>query len=166
MVTLRLFQPTDWASVWSILEPVFRAGETYPYSPNMTAAEARVAWIDQPSATFVAVNDDDKVLGTYYIKSNQSELGAHVANCGYVVAETARSQGVATAMCEHSQTEAIARGFKGMQYNLVISTNERAVRLWQHLGFEIIGTLPKAFQHKKLGYVDAYVMYKWLVVSE
>ena len=165
MITLRLFETTDWQSVWNILKPVFRAGETYPYSPNITESEANVAWIDLPAATFVAVNDSDEILGSYYIKSNQSELGAHVANCGYVVAESFRSQGVATAMCRHSQAEALARGFKAMQYNLVISTNERAVRLWQHLGFEIIGTLPKAFQHTKLGFVDAYVMYKWLAES-
>ena len=162
MTNLRLLQPSDWASVWEILEPVFRAGETYPYSPSITEAEARVAWIDVPLATFVAVGDDGQVLGTYHLKPNQSELGAHVANCGYVVGEAARGKGVGSAMCRHSQAEAVARGFKAMQYNLVISTNERAVRLWQYQGFEIVGTLPRAFRHTKLGYVDAYVMYKWL----
>ncbi len=163
MNTLRLFQPSDWPSVWEILEPVFRAGETYPYSPSITEEEARVAWIDVPDATFVALGDDGKMLGTYYLKPNNSELGAHVANCGYVVGESARGKGVASTMCKHSQTEAVARGFKAMQYNLVVSTNERAVNLWQHRGFEIIGTLPKAFRHTKHGYVDAYVMYKWLI---
>lgn len=165
MTTLRHFRPDDWPSVWEILEPVFLVGETYPYSPNITEAEARVAWIEVPAATFVAVGDLGEVLGTYYIKPNQSELGAHVANCGYVVGEAARGRGVASTMCEHSQAEAVARGFKAMQYNLVISTNERAVKLWQQHGFEIVGTLPKAFRHAKLGYVDAYEMYKWLVPS-
>ena len=161
--TLRLFHPNDWPTVWEILEPVFRAGETYPYSPSITEAEARLAWIDIPMATFVAVGPNGDILGTYYIKSNQSELGAHVANCGYVVSESARGQGVASTMCNHSQAEAVTRGFKAMQFNLVISTNERAVRLWKSHDFEIVGTLPKAFRHAKLGYVDAYVMYKWLL---
>ncbi|MDV6030703.1 MAG: GNAT family N-acetyltransferase [Phycisphaera sp. RhM] len=162
MITLRLFQPDDWPSVWQILEPVFRAGETYPYSTNITEAEARAAWIDVPAATFVAMGEHGDVLGTYYIKPNQADLGSHVANCGYLVGEAARGRGIASTMCEHSQAEAVARGFKAMQYNLVVSTNERAVKLWQHHGFEIVGTLPKAFRHRKLGYVDAYVMYKWL----
>lgn len=115
-----------------------------------------------PSATFVAVDEDDEVIGTYYIKPNQPALGAHVCNCGYIVAENARGHGVAAAMCEHSQREALSRDFRAMQYNLVVSTNEGAIRLWKRHGFEIIGTLPKAFRHLQLGFVDAFVMYKQL----
>ena len=152
----------DWPCVWEILEPVFRAGETYAFSPDIPRAEAKRVWIDAPAATFVAVDEQGQVLGTYFVKPNQPTLGAHVCNCGYVVAEAARGQGVASAMCEHSQREAVARGFRAMQYNLVVSTNEGAVRLWKRHGFEIIGTLPRAFRHARLGFVDAFVMYKQL----
>jgi ribosomal protein S18 acetylase RimI-like enzyme len=103
------------------------------------------------------------VIGTYFIKANQPGLGSHVCNCGYVVAPAAQGRGIAAALCEHSQREAVAMGFRAMQFNLVVSTNERAVRLWQRLGFTVVGTLPKAFHHMKLGYVGALVMYKELV---
>jgi ribosomal protein S18 acetylase RimI-like enzyme len=159
------FQPRHWASVWRILEPVFRAGETYAFSPDISEAQARHVWSEVPAATFVALNDEEargEVLGTYYIKPNQPALGAHVCNCGYVVAEQARGRGIASAMCEHSQEEARARGFRAMQYNLVVSTNEGAIRLWKKHGFALIGVLPLAFRHPRLGYVDALVMYKQL----
>ena len=102
------------------------------------------------------------LLGTYYIKPNQPGLGAHVCNCGYIVAAAVRGQGIASRLCEHSQEEARRLGFRAMQFNLVVSTNTGAVRLWQTLGFPIVGTLPGAFNHPRLGYVDAYVMYKQL----
>jgi ribosomal protein S18 acetylase RimI-like enzyme len=110
------------------------------------------------------VDDGDTVLGSYFIKPNQPSLGAHVCNCGYAVAENARGKGIAAEMCEHSQREALSRGFRAMQYNLVVSTNAVAVRLWKRHGFEIVGTLPKAFHHSRLGFVDAFVMYKQLVI--
>jgi L-amino acid N-acyltransferase YncA len=144
------------------MEPVFRAGETYPYSPEITEQEARQAWIETPQRTYVATDEHNRVLGTYYIKPNQSSLGAHVCNCGYIVGEDARGKGVATGMCEHSQREAITLGYRAMQYNLVVSTNEAAVHLWSKLGFDLVGTLPGAFRHKRLGFVDAHVMYKQL----
>ena len=103
------------------------------------------------------------ILGTYYIKPNQPTLGAHVCNCGYIVAEQARGRGIASAMCEHSQREAATRGYRAMQYNLVVSTNDVAVQLWIKQGFEIIGTLPNSFRHAQRGYVDAHVMFKQLV---
>ncbi len=162
MVNIRLFEERDWDATWQIIEPVFRAGETYPFSTDITKEEAHQIWINMPSATFVVVDKSDEVLGTYYIKPNQSALGAHVCNCGYIVAETARGKGIASEMCKHSQLEAIARGFLAMQYNLVVSTNEHAIRLWKKHGFEIVGTLPKAFRHSRLGFVDALVMHKLL----
>ncbi len=162
MVNIRLFEERDWDATWQIIEPVFRAGETYPFSTDITKEEAHQIWINMPSATFVVVDRSDEVLGTYYIKPNQSALGAHVCNCGYIVAETARGKGIASEMCKHSQLEAIARGFLAMQYNLVVSTNEHAIRLWKKHGFEIVGTLPKAFRHSRLGFVDALVMHKLL----
>jgi RimJ/RimL family protein N-acetyltransferase len=162
MIKIHAFEEKDWSAIWRIIEPIFRAGETYPFSPDITEVEARRVWIELPSATFVAVNENFEVLGTYYIKPNQPALGAHVCNCGYIVAENARGKGLASEMCKHSQREAISLGFQSMQYNLVVSTNEGAVRLWKRNGFEIVGTLPKAFRHMRLGFVDAFVMYKQL----
>ena len=141
---------------------MFRAGETYAFSPDISEAEARHVWSELPAAAFVALNSEDEVLGTYYIKPNQPALGAHVCNCGYVTAEQARGRGIASAMCEHSQEEARARGFRAMQYNLVVSSNEGAIRLWKKHGFAVIGVLPGAFRHASLGYVDALVMFKQL----
>ena len=161
-IKLRLFEEKDWFSVWRIIEPVFRAGETYAFSPDITEQEGSQAWIEAPSATFVAVDENDTIVGTYFIKPNQPTLGSHVCNCGYIVVAHARGKGIASEMCEHSQREAATRGFRAMQYNLVVSTNESAVRLWREHGFEIIGTLPKAFRHARLGFVDALVMYKQL----
>ena len=162
MIKIRLFDKNDWPAVWQIIEPVFRAGETYPFSTEISEEEAYTAWIDNPSSTYIAEDEDNNIVGTYYIKSNQSSLGAHVCNCGYIVGENARGKGVATIMCEHSQREAISQGFRAMQYNLVVSTNEKAFHLWQKLGFDLIGTLPGAFRHKRYGFVDAYVMCKQL----
>jgi ribosomal protein S18 acetylase RimI-like enzyme len=157
---IRAFEETDWPSVWKIIEPVFRSGETYVFSPEISEGEAHHLWIEVPRAAFVAEDSAGAPLGTYYIKANQPGLGAHVCNCGYIVAEEARGMGVASAMCEHSQELAIRMGFRAMQFNLVVSTNEGAVRLWRRLGFIIVGTLPGAFKHSRHGFVDAFVMYK------
>lgn len=162
MITIRVFQEQDWTETWKVIEPVFRAGETYAFSPDITAEEAYKVWIETPAATFVAVDLNQAIVGTYYIKPNQPALGAHVCNCGYIVDENARNQGLASLMCDHSQTQAVAMGFLAMQYNLVVSTNESAVRLWKKHGFEIIGTLPKSFRHSRFGLVDAHIMYKLL----
>ena len=163
VITIRPFIEEDWANIWSIIEPVFRAGETYAFRPDISEADAYQAWVARPLATFVAVDEKGDVLGTYYIKANQPGAGAHVCNCGYIVAEGARGQGIASAMCKHSQGEAVACGFRAMQYNLVVASNEGAVRLWQKHGFAIIGTLPQAFRHPRLGFVDAHVMHKLLL---
>jgi RimJ/RimL family protein N-acetyltransferase len=162
MTTIRNFQEQDWAEIWEIIKPVFRAGETYAFSPDITAEEAHKVWIETPAATFVAVDVNNTIMGTYYIKPNQPALGAHVCNCGYIVADNARNQGLAALMCDHSQVQALSMGFLAMQYNLVVATNESAVHLWKKKGFQIIGTLPKSFRHSRLGLVDAHVMYKLL----
>jgi ribosomal protein S18 acetylase RimI-like enzyme len=162
MVDIRIFEERDWADTWRIIKPVLRAGETYSFSPDITQSEAHKAWVQAPATTFVALGDSQAIVGTYYIKPNQPSLGAHVCNCGYIVAENARGRGIASQMCLHSQREALSRGFLSMQYNLVVSTNTGAVRLWQRHGFEVVGTLPKAFRHLRLGLVDAFVMYKQL----
>ncbi len=162
MFKIHSFEESDWDGAWKIIEPVFRAGETYAFSPEITEEEAHKVWIEIPAATYVAVSDNDEILGTFYIKANQPSLGSHVCNCGYIVGENARGKGIASGMCVHSQKEAIAKGFRAMQYNLVVSTNEGAIRLWKKHGFDVIGVLPNAYRHTRLGYVDALVMYKQL----
>jgi ribosomal protein S18 acetylase RimI-like enzyme len=165
-LSIRRFRETDWPEVWRILATTFKAGDTYAFPPESSEAEIHTIWVDAPSATYVACAPDGKVLGTYFIKPNQPGLGAHVCNCGYVVAGEAQGRGIATAMCEHSQAEAKGMGFRAMQFNLVVSTNERAIRLWRRLGFAVVGSLPRSFRHLRLGYVDALVMYKELSATE
>ena len=154
---------SDWPAVWTILEPIFRAGETYGFPLDVSEDGARSRWTDPPKAVFVVEDDESgAVLGTYYLKSNGEGPASHVCNCGYAVSVGARGRGIASAMCEHSQAEARRRGFRSMQFNLVSSSNEGAVRLWQKLGFEVVGTLPEAFNHPTQGFVDAFVMFKHL----
>lgn len=162
VVDIRPFENRDWLSVWSILEPTFRSGETYAFSPDITESEAHKVWIELPAATLVACRSDGAVLGTYFIKPNHPGLGSHICNCGYVVDAAAQGKGVGSAMCAHSQREAVARGYCAMQFNSVVSTNKAAVTLWQKHGFSIVGVLPEAFRHRQLGVVDAYVMHKKL----
>jgi ribosomal protein S18 acetylase RimI-like enzyme len=162
MITIYQLEQTEWPKAWQLIEPVFRAGETYAFAPDISESEARKVWLEVPTATYIAKDDEGNAVGTYFIKPNQPGLGAHVCNCGYIVDENARGKGVASLMCEHSQSEARRLGFRAMQYNLVVAANEGAVRLWQKLGFEIVGRLPRAFEHARLGYVDALVMYKQL----
>lgn len=150
---------TDAGAIWRVIEPILRAGETYTLPRDLAEREALAYWLSPEREVFVA-EDRGQVLGTYYLRANQKGGGAHVANCGYVTAPWASGQGVARAMCAHSLDRARARGFRAMQFNFVVSSNERAVRLWQTFGFEIVGRLPGAFLHPALGYVDAYVMYR------
>jgi ribosomal protein S18 acetylase RimI-like enzyme len=159
---IRPFEERDWPSVWPLLHNTFLAGDTYAFPPESTEPEIHRAWVEVPAATFVACSNAGLVLGTYFLKPNQPGLGSHVCNCGYVVAPEARGRGVASAMCEHSQAEALSMGFRAMQFNLVVATNERAVGLWQKLGFSVVGTLPGAFRHQRLGFVNAFVMFKTL----
>lgn len=151
----------DNDAIWLILEPVFRAGETYPQPRDISRDEALAYWHSAGNEVLVAV-DNGAVVGTYYLRANNKGGGAHVANCGYVVAAAASGRGVARAMCLDSLERARARGFAIMQFNFVIASNERAVRLWQACGFDIVGQLPGAFRHPRRGAVDAYVMYRAL----
>jgi ribosomal protein S18 acetylase RimI-like enzyme len=163
LISIRPFQPGDWPSLWQLLHATFQRGDTYAYAPEASEAEVHAGWIEVPEETFVAVEPDGRVVGTFYLKPNQPGLGAHVANCGYVVAADAAGRGIATRLCEHSQVEAAARGYRAIQFNFVVATNERAVRLWQRLGFAVVGRVPGAFRHAQLGYVDVLVMHKALV---
>jgi ribosomal protein S18 acetylase RimI-like enzyme len=158
---IRPSEPHDNDAIWRILEPTFRAGETYPLPRDISRTEALTYWHSSGHAVFVA-EDAGAVVGTYYLRANNRGGGAHVANCGYVVASDAFGQGVARAMCAHSLDQARAQGFTTMQFNFVIASNERAVRLWRDFGFVIVGRLPGAFRHPRLGLVDAYVMIRSL----
>jgi ribosomal protein S18 acetylase RimI-like enzyme len=153
--------PVDDDAIWAILEPVFRAGETYPIPHDITRADALAYWRSPGHAVFVA-EDGGEIVGTYYMRANNRGGGAHVANCGYMTAQGATGRGVARAMCAHSLEQARTRGFLAMQFNFVIASNERAVHLWQSCGFEIVGQLPGVFAHPTRGLVDAYVMHRSL----
>ena len=150
--------------IWQILEPVLRAGETYTLPPEMSREDALAYWFSPGHEVFVAevAEKGGLVVGTYYLRANQQGGGAHVANCGYMTAQHATGRGVARAMCVHSLDVARQRGFRAMQFNFVVSTNERAVRIWASLGFETVGRLPAAFLHPARGYVVALVMYRAL----
>jgi ribosomal protein S18 acetylase RimI-like enzyme len=151
----------DEPAIWTIIAPIIRAGETYALPRDMTRAEATAYWIGPDRETFVA-DEGGRLLGTYYLRANQPGGGSHVCNCGFMTAAEASGRGVARAMCAHALAHARARGFRAMQFNLVVSTNTRAVRLWQSLGFAIVGTLPGAFAHPQKGDVDAFVMFQTL----
>ena len=161
MLTVRIATPADKDAIWATLEPVIRAGETYTLPRDMKRDAALAFWFSSGHEVFVA-DDDGVVVGTYFLRPNQGGGGAHVANCGYVTATDSTGKGVARAMCAHSLEHAKQRGFRAMQFNFVVAANERAVRLWKSFGFEIIGTLPEAFLHPILGYVDVFVMYRLL----
>ena len=158
---VRPAQARDDDAIWEIIGPTIRAGETYALPRDMSRADALSYWKSPGHEVFVAEHDG-VVLGTYYMRANQQGGGSHVANCGYMTAPQASGRGVARAMCAHSLAQARARGFRAMQFNLVVSSNERAVALWQSFGFEIVGRLPAAFEHPRLGPVDAVVMYRLL----
>jgi len=151
----------DGAVIWAILAPVFRAGETYPIPREINRADALAYWNSPGHSVFVAEDNGD-IVGTYYLRANNRGGGSHVANCGYMTAQAATGRGVARTMCNHSLEVARQRAFSAMQFNFVIASNERAVRLWQACGFEVVGRLPQAFQHPRLGLVDALVMFRRL----
>jgi len=155
---IRPATPDDGAAIWSIIGPTIQAGETYALDPALSGPDAIAYWLGPDRETFVA-EEDGRILGTYYLRANQAGGGRHVANCGYMTSAAASGRGIARQMCEHSLGHARARGYKSMQFNFVVSTNERAVSLWQSLGFEIVGRLPGAFRHPSYDYVDALVMF-------
>ncbi len=158
---VRAAQAEDAAAIWSIIGPTIRAGETYALPRDMSERDALAYWLGADRETFIA-EDDGRIVGTYYIRANQAGGGAHVCNCGYMTAANAAGKGVARAMCAHSLAYARTKGFRAMQFNLVISTNTRAVKLWHAMGFGIIGRLPDAFRHPTLGFVDALVLFQAL----
>lgn len=158
---LRRATAADFPALWPLLRETFRAGDTYAIDPEIGEDAARGYWLDTARETWLA-EEAGRVLGTYYIRTNQPGGGAHVCNCGYMTAPAARGRGVAGTMCSHSQERARALGYLAMQFNFVLATNTGALRLWDRMGFERVGHLPLAFRHPREGLVDAHVLYKWL----
>ena len=165
MITIRAVEDADkdadQDAIWAMLEPVVRAGEVFALPLDMSREDALAYWFAAGKWVFVA-EDDGRIVGSYYIHANQKGGGSHVANCGYLTAQWATGRGVAGAMCAHSLLFAKSVGFRAMQFNFVVSTNETAVHLWRKHGFEVLARLPGAFEHPRLGFVDALVMWREL----
>jgi len=162
VLEIRAATEADHDAIWDIFHVIVASGDTYAFEPEMSRQEALAYWFRADTRTYLAENDG-RVVGTYILRPNQSGGGSHVANAAFMVAASARGQGIGRAMAEHCLSEARRLGFRAMQFNFVISTNTAAIRLWQELGFEIAGTLPGAFRHPEKGYVDVYVIYRSLV---
>lgn len=160
-ISIRPLEKADFEQFWPEFFKIIQAQQTYAFDPTMSFEEAYTLWCETPLKTFVA-ESQGVVLGSYYLKANAMGPSAHICNCGYMVSESARGQGLARILCEHSQRLALDLGFTAMQFNSVVSTNTVAVRLWEALGFKIIGTIPQAYQHKSFGLVDSYIMHKSL----
>jgi len=158
-LSIRRAGALDGAALAGLLIPVFRAGDTYTIDPDITEEGALAYWCAPDKTVFLA-EAEGMALGSYYIRPNQAGGGAHVCNCGFVTAPAARGQGVARAMLDHALAEAVDQGYRAMQFNFVVSTNTRAIAIWQGAGFETVGRLPGAFRHPSRGFVDALVMWK------
>jgi len=161
-MTIRAATDADRDAIWNIFHEIIAAGDTYAFDPQMPREEALAYWFRADTHTYVA-EEDGSVVGTYILRPNQSGPGSHVANAAFMVARDAEGAGVGRRMAEHCLTEARRMGFRAMQFNFVISTNTRAIHLWNQLGFEIVGTLPGAFRDPEKGYVDVYVMFRSLL---
>lgn len=152
---------SDFGAMWPIFQEVVRDETTYVFASDTSHEDAFAYWFG-PGVTSYVAEDDGQIIGMYKLIANQRDLGAHVANASFMVSSSASGKGVGRQMGEHCLQEAQKAGFKAIQFNFVVSTNQAAVALWQKLGFSIVGTVPKVFRHKSLGYVDAYVMHRFL----
>ena len=150
----------DYDAIWAIFSEVIQTSDTYVFDPTTPKSALHTYWFADYMDTFVAVDTQGEILGTYIIKPNQLDLGNHIANCSYMVNPVFQGQGTGKLLCEHSIRFAREKGFLGIQFNIVVSTNIPAVKLWQKFGFEIIGTTLKGFRHRELGLVDTYIMFK------
>ncbi len=158
---IRRATEADFVAMWSIFHAVVATGDTYVFSPTTGREDAHVYWLDSDITTFVA-ELKGSIVGFYKLIPNQRDLGSHVANASFMVSPAAHGKGVGKAMGQHCLVEAKKAGYQAVQFNFVVSTNKSAVALWKKLGFAIVGTLPKAFNHQQLGYVDAHVMHRFL----
>jgi L-amino acid N-acyltransferase YncA len=161
LVNIRPATDSDHAAVWEIFHSVVAPGDTYALNPGISQDEAFAYWFRDDTRTYVA-ELDGRMVGTYTLRPNRAGGGAHVSNASFMVDPSSQGRGVGRAMGEHCLAEARRLGYRAMQFNFVVSTNQSAVRLWQKLGFSIVGTLPGAFHHPKQGFVDAYVMFREL----
>ena len=159
MLTIRKAIPEDYNQIWNIIKEVISKGDTYTFDPNSSREKMLAYWCGQDNHTYVAT-DDEEIVGTFIIKDNQPGLGSHIANASYMVSEKASGKGVGKAMGAFSLEEAKRLGYRAMQFNIVVKSNTRAVQLWQKLGFNIIGEIPDAFNHKENGLTNAYTMYR------
>ncbi|BDD09154.1 N-acetyltransferase [Fulvitalea axinellae] len=151
----------DIDQVWKIFHAVIQTEDTHVFYADTPKSDLEKHWFASYMHTYV-YEENDQILGTYYVKPNQIDLGSHIANAGYIVSPDAQGKGIGKKLCKHSLQVAKELGFIAMQFNIVVSVNKPAVGLWRKFGFEIIGTTPKAFKHKSLGLVDAYIMYREL----
>lgn len=163
-VRIRPATEADWPAVWELFRAVAAAGDAFAYDADTPEAVARKLWFDPPAVAFVA-EEGGRILGTYYVRPNQPGRGDHVANGGYIVAEAARGRGLASELCAHSIATATQLGFRAMQFNFVVASNEAAVRTWKRHGFAVVGTVPAAFRHATLGFVDVFVMHRVLTAG-
>ena len=161
MLNIRPATEQDRDAIWDIFHAVIAPGDTYAFDPEISQEEALAYWFRTDTHTYVAENDG-RVVGTCILKPNQPARFSHRECCLYGCADRTRA-GVGREMGEHCLNEARRLGFRAMQFNFVVSTNEEAIRLWKHLGFKIVGTLPAAFRHREKGYVDVYIMFRSLL---
>lgn len=161
MFELREAIETDKKEVWKIIKSVISKGDTYVFAPNTSQEKMLNYWFGEDKQTYVAISSD-KIVGTFFLKANQPDLGSHICNAGYMVSEEAKGQRFGRTMAEFSLKEAKQLGYSAMQFNFVVKTNEIAVKLWLNLGFEIIGEIPDAFQHQEKGLTNALIMYRKL----
>ena len=151
----------DYNAIWEIFKLVIETEDTHVFKKNTPKADLHDIWFADYMTSFV-VESENRIVGTYMIRPNYTDLGNHIANCGYLVHPKEQGRGIGKRLCEHSIETAREMGYRGMQFNIVISTNTAAVNLWKKFGFKIIGTTPGGFRHKTQGFVDTYMMYKAL----
>ena len=159
---IREYVDADWPSVWPIFREVVAAGDTYAYDPAWSSEQARAVWVEAPPSHTAVACDGPRVLGTAKMGPNRPGPGSHVATASFMVACSARGLGVGRALGEYALSWARERGYAAMQFNAVVESNHAAVRLWQALGFQIVGTVPEAFEHPTLGRVGLHVMHRRL----
>jgi ribosomal protein S18 acetylase RimI-like enzyme len=160
-VTIRPATNADADALWRIFQAVVAGGDSYAFLPETPKTEAVAYFLGPGIAAWVA-ETDGHVIGMYKLIPNHAGLGSHVANASFMVDPRAQGRGAGRMMAEHCLEQARRAGYTAMQFNFVVSTNTAAVELWKKLGFEIVGTLPKAFRHARLGHVDAFVMHRFL----